>query len=296
MFDYDEFVERNIPSDIQLEKRFPGDPVKKTMHRDFVTERQLLEEYWQWCDRMRSASPQNASFHRSLFNEILFDYVAVGKEFSDTMGAQPDTLGVWEYWNLDRNGDTETMCRKMKDGYDIFNRGDIGVREYGHLAPPGYFKAIRRMRMMEWDLYMLDNAAGGTNKLERMLKHNVDVFGGEEYPEAKKRYKHLIPKFWEPLISIIDWFEEHEEDHTVMSSDEAGVLWIKERYMHITKDTASASQAPPVSTKEPRTLGHALTLSFGIYTEHTRTTGHLGLRLSSLPPLSLLGSGSRPLP
>ena len=47
MFDNDNFVERNIPSGIQLEKRFPVDPVKKTMHRDIVTERQLLEEYWQ---------------------------------------------------------------------------------------------------------------------------------------------------------------------------------------------------------------------------------------------------------
>ena len=43
-------------------------------------------------------------------------------------------------------------------------------------------------------------------------------------------------------------------------------------------------------------LGNALTVSFRMNTEHKKTTGHLGLRLSSLPPLPLLGPGIRTLP
>lgn len=45
IFDFDDFMENHVTSDLQLEKLYPGDPVKKTMRSDFVVERRLLIEY-----------------------------------------------------------------------------------------------------------------------------------------------------------------------------------------------------------------------------------------------------------
>lgn len=112
------------------------------------------------------------------------------------MGPQPlDTLGVWEYWKLDPDSGTEMMREKMENGHEIFDQGDLAVKEYGHLAPPGYFIAVRRLRFMGWRVKFLDDAGEVTTKLGRMLEHNVEVFDGEDCPEAKEMYGHLIPEF-----------------------------------------------------------------------------------------------------
>lgn len=265
MFDYEEFVERCVPSDIQLQKLFPGDPVKKTMHRDFCTERSLLEDYWQWCQVMIESEPGRSSFYKALFDEVMLDYTTVDREFSDTMGALPtEGLGVWEYWHLDRDGGTEKMRESMEKGEDIFwQYKDAGVDEYGHLAPAGYFRARRKMRLMEWEFCMLDGVKGGTKKLRRLLEADVDVFGEEDEghcAELKRLYAHLIPEGWKPIEDYQDWCERNEVPMTYTRADqtsgekpqddEGDVLaqleaFMEERYLYYLESSTGEPVIPP---------------------------------------------------
>lgn len=67
IFDYDEFVESCVPSDFQLQKLFPNDPVKKTMYRDTQTEAWLLARYCSWCESMVKGNldPARAEFYKA---------------------------------------------------------------------------------------------------------------------------------------------------------------------------------------------------------------------------------------
>lgn len=63
MFGYDDFTENHVPSDLHLEKLYPGDPPRKTMHRDFVVERRLLADYADCCGRRIADEPARMGFY-----------------------------------------------------------------------------------------------------------------------------------------------------------------------------------------------------------------------------------------
>lgn len=299
IFDYEDFIEENVPSPLQLEKIFPGDPVLKTAWRDVVTERKLLQQYHDWCNsNVGHDHKRKWDVHLPLRAEVFKDMMTLEDEMQDMSVLLPtEGLGIWEYTYLDGDGKTTKMEEAMRKGEDIFSRfGDAGIKEYAHVAPPGYFKAIRMMRLLRWECYTLDNAGGDNTFLRWMIEDKVDLFnpGVDLGGVARARYAHLIPRGWEAEISLEDWFEHHKE-HCKDLLERDFELFLKERCIAMVEaermSTEAMSELTLRSTAPSTPQRPALTtlLGFRISTEDAWSKGrhaHLGLRLSAISGLS----------
>lgn len=137
----------------------------------------------------------------------------------------------------------------MRDGDDVFIRfGDFVIKEYGHLAAPGYFTAIRRVRLIEWEIEVLDDASGGTTKLQQILEEDIDVFkevqdleAGRDFcaSEARAKYQYLVPAKSKSFTSFDKWVQENGPTLDMWVDDdenaEAVEAFITDRYMDMTK-------------------------------------------------------------
>lgn len=260
IFDYEKFVENSIPSDIRLEVLFPGDPVKKTSHRDTCIIVGLVLKYWKWCERMIEADPARADFYKGLCKEVYEDYLT--DQHSDGHVPYPeDSSVVLEYHWLDQDGDTKEISQALANGRDIFWEHDVGpaIDKYGRLAPPGYFKAIIKRRLMLFEEEWLDTPAGGTKRLQRWLDKGIDVFDNHP-PEVNNKYAYLLPVPWQPVMSYSDWlleydgqrdsgqirpkgavdllvdYDRHHDRGGIEESRDKFEAFIRERYLHISKE------------------------------------------------------------
>lgn len=257
IFDYETFVKNDIPSDLRLEILFPGDPVKKTSYRDFTIMGGLVLKYLRWCKRMMEADPARADFYEALCKELRIDYFT-DQRSGDYVPYPDNPFAVWEYHYLDQDGDTKKICEALANGQDIF-WDDVGpaTEKYGHLAPPGYFKASIKMRVMSWEYEWLDDVAGKTKRLERWLDRKIDVFD-DAPPEVVSAYSYLLPTGWEPVMASLDFLRECARKRNAGQSLEGWAMdlvadyegrqpttynefrrkfetFFRERYLHITK-------------------------------------------------------------
>ena len=112
MFDYDDFIEYHLPSDIRFSKLFPNDIKKWVRCRDVVMEMLLLHYYTGWCENMANHKYHGDRtvylFYNGLDAEILRVLNEVtGEQKTAFEGAS--NLGLWEFNSLDQDGGTKGM-------------------------------------------------------------------------------------------------------------------------------------------------------------------------------------------
>lgn len=94
MFDYDDFIENRLPSDIQFCKLFPNDVVRWTRCRDVHTGGLLIHDYRDWVRDMEfHADPARRDFYEGLFEELDEDWGVVFNERMDAFeGVEPQRI------------------------------------------------------------------------------------------------------------------------------------------------------------------------------------------------------------
>lgn len=85
MFDYDDFIENKLPSDIRFSKLLPNDLVRWIECRDVRTE-DLLHNYLDWAGDMKHQAKDTAGedFYAGLVNELEQDWSE--QDWSEAVG------------------------------------------------------------------------------------------------------------------------------------------------------------------------------------------------------------------
>lgn len=204
VFDYEEFIEEVVPSDIRMKLLFPDDIEQRTKYRDTFTERKLLEMYSRSVRQMDSAVGKGINqdrFYDELYVELCIDNHDLETEFIEVEKTKTkDSLALWEFAVLDQDGGTRRLEQCLQDGLDGAWDGIPEVIEkYAYLARRyGYDERIKRRRLKEWEDVYLDNDGGTTKILELIAKGQAEVvFRSRLYPaggdeEARAKYGYLL--------------------------------------------------------------------------------------------------------
>lgn len=136
-FNYDRFVEENIPSDLKYKILFPDDISKRTDYRDLRTERDLLAMYIDWNDALLQHCEVTSGkrvFYEGLREGLEYDWKETVRE-KNKLNRFTTPLAKWEFRNLDNDGKTEGIRRKIEMGYDVFDAkgGREARNKYGFL-------------------------------------------------------------------------------------------------------------------------------------------------------------------
>ena len=129
-FDYEKFVEDNEPSELRYRILFPEqrDIGKRTDYRDLRTERDLLAMAIDWNDELVGHIYQNVKgtnnldrvqFLRGLREELQYDWQEVVEEKNE-LKIFIEPLAMWEFRNLDNDGKTEGIERRIRKGENVF--------------------------------------------------------------------------------------------------------------------------------------------------------------------------------
>lgn len=202
--DWKWFSKKWIHSDLRHRKLFPHDPRKRCDMKDLDGEQGALFEYWQWTISMADESAvegntEREAFYDALAEELEKDHNEVVEEWEDLKG-RASVLGYFEYKNLDNNGKTEGLERKLAAGEVIADEEDPDVRRvYGELLDK-YPLEERKFREFE-KMYLEEG--DDTSKIEMYLNVGETLYG-EGHPQVQEKYAYLFQK---PGNSLLERFE-----------------------------------------------------------------------------------------
>lgn len=95
-------------------------------------------------------------------------------------------LGRFEYAFLDDDSKTNRIKEALRKGVHIFKGFPEAHTKYKHLILEGYKKSA----LATFEIHCID-AAGGTERIELILKNGVDVLEHWPYKEVQEKYGHL---------------------------------------------------------------------------------------------------------
>lgn len=144
-FDYEKFAEVNEPSELRYRILFPEqrDIDKRTDYRDLRTETDLLAMAIDWDDDLRwhiyqdkedTNNLDRVGFLKGLREELQYDWLEVVKE-KNRLKRFIKPLAMWEFRNLDNDGKTEGIERRIWKGNNVFlgSGGRTARVKYGYL-------------------------------------------------------------------------------------------------------------------------------------------------------------------
>lgn len=108
--------------------------------------------------RLEERDPSRVQFYDELNQSTELDTFEVESAKNSSRQAKREKiitrLQEWEFYNLDDDGKAEGLQERMIRNEDVSNAGFDGgygeaIRKYGHLAPEGYWKAIRKPMWVE---------------------------------------------------------------------------------------------------------------------------------------------------
>lgn len=146
MFDYDNFIENGLPSDIWFSKLLSNDIRRLVRCRDAETGRLLLYNYTNWAFDMDNyqGDHERGAFYKGLNAEIMIEFGEVEYERNTAFEGAPD-LALFEWSHLDQYGGT----KGIEAWHFLRVMGKYQVGGMGKIPRPGAPQALSHSILRE---------------------------------------------------------------------------------------------------------------------------------------------------